>query len=440
MATDPIETNSDGIDPTSTVFGENPQIIRIFHKMHGHMKEDLVAVEGITGNPGGIPDEDINTLHEVIDTTFNFFTVKVATPATENSKAGGISARATYQRPFEIATTTIGAMTPNETTLLTKAAATSCRGMTNYDEFNDYRLGEPLSIRPPIGFYYFAPKQVASYLNEAKYSDSLHLKSQRSYRTTFTLGTTDPKVSPVLDVDRTNLTLTRNLVDNPDPSDPIYGARTSSITMTNTWAADALTSGDSLDIGGGKIVEVVEANPNTKKIRVKGKNVIDLVSNSYLNDVNFSSNEIKAAVVETESGFIPESKPNGSVYAKWISRLFTFENPCDGLELKLSCTIYDVNNIKCYYKPRNIGFDGDITNENWIAFNGTGLCNNNELVEPAQLINVNPDYLIGSDFIGLTWTVQDVAKFDGIAIKIVMTSNNSATPPIVADMQLICSE
>ena len=440
LGVDPIETSSTGVDPNSDVFGENPQVIRVFHKMHGHMVDDLVAIEGITGNPGGIPNEEINSLHTVIDTTFNFFTIKVTTPATSNSKDGGVAGRATYNRPFEVATTTIGAMTPNQTTLLTNSQATSCRGITNFDVFDDYRLGEPLTIYPPVGFYYFGPKQIAGYLNEALYSDSLHLKNQRSYKTTFTLGSTDPKVSPVLDLDRTNLTVTRNLVDNPSADDAIFGSKGVSLTMTNTWDASETPVGSALELSDGNLVKVVDANPVTKKLRLSGKNVVQLVKDSTINNGAFSTNPITASVVEDGIGFIPETKPSGSVYSKWISRLFTFENPCDGLELKLSCILYDVNQIKVYFRPRNIGFDGDITSENWIPFNENGLCNNSELVEPAALINVNPEYLTPFDYVGLTWSVQDIAKFDGVAIKVVMTSDNSATPPLIDDMQLVCSE
>jgi hypothetical protein len=40
----------------------------------------------------------------------------------------------------------------------------------------------------------------------------------------------------------------------------------------------------------------------------------------------------------------------------------------------------------------------------------------------------------------LTWTIQDVAKFDGVAIKIVMTESNPALAPLIDDIQIVCSE
>ena len=57
--------------------------------------------------------------------------------------------------------------------------------------------------------------------------------------------------------------------------------------------------------------------------------------------------------------FIPETNYNGSTFAKWVSNLFLFEDPCDGIEMKLSAVFYETDSIKDYYKPRNVGFEGN---------------------------------------------------------------------------------
>ena len=112
----PIETNSNGLLKTSDTFGENPQIIRVIKRFHGHVPGDLVAITGIEGNPGGIPNDVINNLHEVISATFDYFTVKVTTPATMSQKAGG-GGMITDRKPFEVLNVTTGAMTFGNTTL-----------------------------------------------------------------------------------------------------------------------------------------------------------------------------------------------------------------------------------------------------------------------------------------------------------------------------------
>ena len=135
-----------------------------------------------------------------------------------------------------------------------------------------------------------------------------------------------------------------------------------------------------------------------------------------------------------------------------------FENDCDGLELKLSACFYDVLDIKCYFRPRNVGFDGDITTMNWIPFNPTqeytstdtrgivsrevipGLPDNVNAIKPRSYPNVDPAEIEESDWVALTYSAQDLARFDGIAIKIVMTSLNPAKAPLIDDFMLICSE
>ena len=46
------------------------------------------------------------------------------------------------------------------------------------------------------------------------------------------MSTLSDKVSPVLDFDRTNAIVVRNLIDNPKESDGVYGAQTQTITFT----------------------------------------------------------------------------------------------------------------------------------------------------------------------------------------------------------------
>ena len=64
---------------------------------------------------------------------------------------------------------------------------------------------------------------------------------------------------------------------------------------------------------------------------------------------------------------------NGSTYAKWLSKMFVFEDECDGVEVKLSSIFYDLDDIKVFYKTRNVGQDGDFNKLNWTPFNPNGV-------------------------------------------------------------------
>ena len=156
--------------------------------------------------------------------------------------------------------------------------------------------------------------------------------------------------------------------------------------------------------------------------------------------------------------FIPETSPDGSVHAKWISRMFLFEDPCDGIEMKLAVCQYDKTSVRAYFRTREIGFEGDTTQENWVPFNPDqtlntindqgqtistvypGLPDDINNVSVRNSANVNPNEIPGDEWRDLTFSVQDISAFDSLQVKIVMTSDNPALTPLIDDMQLICSE
>ena len=81
-----------------------------------------------------------------------------------------------------------------------------------------------------------------------------------------------------------------------------------------------------------------------------------------------------------------------------------------------------------------------MTEINWIPFNGTGLCNDSDKVEPRSLASVDPRGIKAGEWQTLTWSVQDIPSFDGLQLKIVMRADNPAHAPLIDDMQLVASE
>ena len=181
---------------------------------------------------------------------------------------------------------------------------------------------------------------------------------------------------------------------------------------------------------------------------------IQTLTNSSL--VNASLTKV---TVRKADEFKDETFNNGSTYAKWLSKIFVFENQCDGVEVKLNCIFYNNTDIKMFYKTRTVGFDGDFSKVNWVPFNPNtvltgenktddsgnliktpGLPNNVESIKARTSFNTNPKNILPDDWQTLVWNTQDLAKFDAIAVKIVMTSSNAALVPIIDDLQMIVSE
>lgn len=438
---DPVETNSSGSSTTSDVFEDNPRVIRIYHYKHGFVAGDLVKISGVTGNPGGIPNEEINTIHTVLNADFDTFTVKVTTPATDSVKDGGANVRCSYNRPFEVTNIYTGAMEFTGTSLTAAVSTTQAAGVTLYNSANAYRKNTPISVTLDESYYFEGAQQVANQMNEA--NNTTQLGGNRSFETTVTLTSSNSYISPVLDVTRTNANLIRNLVDNPTQSDEVYGVSTRTITFDGDITPASLSVGDLLEFTQGALTSnltVRSFNNATNKVTVSGQYTNSLTTSSTFTDATLAALGITRISEGTTGTFFPETSPNGTTFAKYISRLYIFENPCDGIELKLAAIFYDTSSIKVYYRPRNIGFDGELGDVNWIPFNETGLPNEVEKIKARSSENLNPFEIPDEDWQSLSFSVQDIPKFDAVAIKIVMTSDNPAQAPLIDDLQMICSE
>lgn len=443
LQTNPIETNAFGTDIYSDVFGENSKVVRISQRMNGLTSGDYVKITGVVGDPGGIPNDSINGLREVVHSSIDYFTIMTDTDATETDKSGGAGVKATYNRPYEIANVMTGAVVVGSSTLGSNLRSTYTQSVTGYNRDLAYSLDDITPIQLTSSHYFDEPMSIYSKPNESLHNSQFEMNQQKSFQTTIFMISDDEKVSPMIDLDRTDAVVIRNLIDNPKKTDPIYGVESKTITFygpidQSMIGTDRLIPFLDKD-GIRREVQVKKVNYNTGKATLAGKGVSHLNSSAqFLNDTLSSYNS--RMTVPDRSEFFDETSSIGSAYSKWISRLFVFENPSDGLTLKLSCIFYSREDIRVYYRPRGIGFDGDVAEINWIPFNADGKPDNYDFLSPRSNVTVDPDSIDKGDWQSLTWSVQDTAEFDAIAIKIVMTSENPSKCPIIDDMIFITSE
>ena len=532
LGSDPIETNADGFDDASNIFGENSKVVKVYHTYNGLSAGDYVALTQVAadgqGELNGIPIEEIEGIHEVIDADLLTFTFMASTAATATGKLGGNAVMSTFNRPYEVLNLYTGLALNSSATMRCTARSTQCAGVTGYNSANQYQLDNPVDIIPMESYYFNGAKCIAHPLNEAKYSDTYHMRNSKSLETTFFLSTINDAVSPVLDLVRTDAIVTRNLIDNPfaygeltgfisdvlvvnggsgyvaptvsisggggsgaaavatvvngaittidvtaggsgytstpdvvitdeagsnaqataimatraETRDTLYGTRDATIQFNSTFdpAVAGIAAGDILDIDNKKL-KLLDVNPASRKIQVRGSAIDRIRENSTIDNTVMNSLGIeRISRTDFPRYFTPEENQNGSVYAKWISRLFILENPCDGIEVKLTSCQYERDDIRIYFKVRGVGFDGDLNNESWIAFNGTGLPDGVEDMKLRSTNFVNPNDILPQDWQRTIFTIQDLARFDAIKMKIVMTSNNPAKAPLIDDYQLVCTE
>ena len=127
------------------------------------------------------------------------------------------------------------------------------------------------------------------------------------------------------------------------------------VTFNGDIASANLFVGDVVEFETGSETyetTVVEINLTAQKVKCRGQNVAFLTDTSEFTNPALRSAGIERVTSISEAGYKPETDNDGSTFSKWISRLFLFENPSDGIEIKLACILYDINDVKVYYRPK----------------------------------------------------------------------------------------
>jgi len=447
-------------DPESDEFGVNLKVVKITHPNHGLVKGDLVALSGVVGDPGTIPNDSFNTLHQVVDALLDTFTIKVDYDENEitpiSVKAGGPNVMCSYNRPYETINLYSGLMSFPDTDIIARNRPTQHAGVTLYNTTNQYVLGELGQIPIMDTFYYNGAKQVANYLNEAKYNDTFKLNGRTSMETRFRFSTSNSAISPVIDLQRTNMNIIHNLIDAPTEEE-VDGARTASVTFNSSTREFGLQRGSRVGFTGTdglmKYVTVSDINHSSNTIEFYGgRELYQLTKSSTFNVDVMNDGDFEEMSVKTSRDFLKETHRYGTTYAKWLSRTFFFEDECDGLEVRLRAVFYGATDITAYYSPRSVGtVSGSTEDTTWIPFNINSTNPNTGEIYPALPDNVltikprNPEdvdhrLFNALEYQTLVWSAQDLAKFEGVAIKIVMRQQNPALAPIIDDMVLLVSE
>ena len=267
------------------------------------------------------------------------------------------------------------------------------------------------------------------------------------------MSTSNSAVSPVIDLERTNMNIIHNLIDSP-VDEMINESKSANVTFTRSIKSANLQVGSKVRFTGKdnvmRTATVKEIMLQSNKIEiVGGKELHELSRQSTFEEIDVLIEDIS---MKTSRDFLKETHRYGTTYAKWISRTFFFENECDGIELRIRAILYNHQDITAYYAPRSVGTVSASTQDTtWIPFNinsvnpDTGNVNpalpdNTVTVKPRNPENVDPRLLNSLEWQTLVWTAQDLAKFEGVSIKIVMRQKNPALSPIIDDMVLLVTE
>ena len=129
----------------------------------------------------------------------------------ESGSFGGSNVKATYNVPFEIITPEITTITPVFTTVASSVRTITGKSVDGTEAPYVDKGFQPVSLNALN--YFSSPRMVASKVNED--ARLTNLPGRKSFTMNMNLVSSDPKLSPMIDLSRANIIFTSNRVNRP---------------------------------------------------------------------------------------------------------------------------------------------------------------------------------------------------------------------------------
>jgi len=423
-----------GADPLELF--PNSSTMRVYHENHGLVNSGYVKISGLAnavplGNTTSFYGINVRALDQVTfsvsNATLNTYTVDIGTTPNANvsvaTRFGGYGVTASQDIPYETIYPALAAVTPTNTTLRTQFLGTSTSFVTDAT-YTELIEDEEIDLEET--------KILAGDITKEE-----ALSNNESLKVRVLLSSSDSYVSPILDTKQLNLTLVKNLINNPTYSSEnlSYDVVTVSsnvrvslakisnsigqFTFNNTndkSNALALVSGTYINLSGNnlssgsqyRVIQVTDSGANVRVANVSGLDVrAEPVGNTF--------------VITNGRKFISEEAPSGgSVFSKYITRQFDFVNPNTSFNFRLDVYKPAGADVKVYYKTKLVGEADILANK-----------------EYEELTDITMPTSLSDEFYEVEKQVDNLPQFNSIVLKINFTSTNAAKVPKISDLRLI---
>ena len=202
-------------------FDSGDSDVRVFHSGHGFIKNDVIFVSGLTEDSyAGIATTALEGTRIVteVDHTGYRFGAGAASQATGTLRLGGNGVIVSKNAIFNSYLPTVATLSPENTSVSASVK------LTEGASFGDIQGGRNEAAN---GAYSKDASYSAITLNEinntetakiiaSDSNETVSLSGSKSFTMLLNLATTDTKVSPVIDLQRTNITTFENLIDKQD--------------------------------------------------------------------------------------------------------------------------------------------------------------------------------------------------------------------------------
>lgn len=414
-----------GTDPLETRSGSGK--IRVYQRAHGMPAGSSVTISGAAA-ANGILAATINTTHIISDVDFDSYVITVGTNATSTGYAGGTAVRATRNFAYDVLVPQVQVQSFPETTFTTSVKTTTGKSVDGGET--------PYIINP--GFVpvvanenneLYAPGLVASEVNE-----TVLMSGAKSLTMSVQMSSTNSSLSPVIDTHRTGMIVVSNKINSPTETtanvavlddNTILSANTT-IAFDSTTKRVSSTNALLATIAVGKYITISGAAAGANN----GTFLVTKVEAGATNYVTIDNSAMVTAatgtaitIVQRET-FVAEIAPEGSSsLAKYVTRNVKLANASNMLNIRFAAAIPAGSTVEVYYKTSPVG--------STIALNAVPYT----LATPATPLVIDPAGF--ESFRDVSYTVENVAAFDVVKVKIVMKSANSSAVPRVKDLRII---
>ena len=201
-------------NPINTVLGSS--IIQVTHEGHGFSDGNTVTISGAS-EVSGIPASALNASHEVLSPTWEGYSIQLATnqQASSSISGGGSAIVASQQVYFDQFVPQIQTLIPNSTSISSKVRKTNATSYGNSNGRTTAAFNMAIGNEETVFLNDFNSNQVPSVVASSDNSSSPTMKM------ILNMSTSDTKVSPLIDLQRTSALTLENVIDTDDAAQHI---------------------------------------------------------------------------------------------------------------------------------------------------------------------------------------------------------------------------
>lgn len=278
-----LPNNPISVDNTlgiSSLFGANQKVIRINQPNHGMKEGDTVIIKNVTGlgspeSVFGIPVSLINGFHSISNVGLDDYCIQIdstlwnsANPSmTGSGSGGGNNVFATTNKLFQIIQPQVNIVS-FPSSQISQTIRTAYGKAVDSTTSNEYSLASTVNISPDDNYYFEDTRVIASRNNEIYRSGSTLLNNQSSLVYNVSLKTSKDNVSPVVDINRSNIITVGSRIDNPSGNEDRFGTKSQTLIVP-TSSAYTITTVTKIvksviitcsSISGGTFINTIDSN------------------------------------------------------------------------------------------------------------------------------------------------------------------------------------